>query len=41
MYRYFTMTSCRNRLAVCATSDGGPVLNLGEHNAGNSTFGTA
>jgi len=34
------MTSCRNRLAVCANSDGGPDLNLGEHSAGNSTFGT-
>jgi len=35
------MTSCRNKLAVCASSDGGPDLNLAEHNAGNSTFGTA
>jgi len=34
------MTSCRNKLVVCASSDGGPDLNLGEQSAGNSTFGT-
>lgn len=41
MLAYLTRTSFRNKLAVCASSDGGPDLNFEEHSAGNSTFGTA